>query len=274
MHSEIANIRSPVVRSPVVRSPVVNRLLAALPQRDRQRLLAASETVELTIGDILCEPGEQIRHAYFPLDGFISLLLTVDGHANLELDLIGNEGMFGGTLALGVSASPLRALVQGSGTALRLSPASLRLELQRSAALKDTLHRYLYVSLVQLAQVAACNSFHALDARLVRWLLMTHDRAHSDEFHLTHEFLAQMLGVRRVGVTNAAGELQKRRLVSYSRGNIKVLDRAGLEAATCSCYQTARNAYEQVLGSVNLKTAGALSPGLQSPSQGQKDDAV
>jgi CRP-like cAMP-binding protein len=229
-------------------SPVVNRLVAALPQRDRQRLLAASELVELTIGEILCEPGEQIRHAYFPLEGFISMLLTVDGHAYLELALIGNEGMFGSPFALGVPVSPLRALVQGSGTALRLSPAALRLELERSVALRNTLHRYIYVSLAQLAQVAACNSFHALDARLVRWLLMTHDRAHSDEFHLTHEFLAQMLGVRRVGVTNAASALQKRRLVSYSRGNIKVLDRAGLEAATCSCYQAARNTYERVLG--------------------------
>lgn len=200
------------------------------------------------MGDVLCESGERIRHAYFPLEGFISMVLTVDGHANLELDLIGNEGMFGSSLALGVTVSPLRALVQGSGTALRIRPASLRHELERSIALRNALDRYVYVSLAQFAQVAACNSFHALDARLVRWLLMTHDRAHSDEFHLTHEFLAQMLGVRRVGITNAASALQKHGLVSYSRGNIKVLDRAGLEAASCSCYQTARNTYEQVLG--------------------------
>ena len=238
MRTEIATIRS----------PVVNRLVAALPRRDRQRLLAACATVNLTIGDVLCEPGEPIRHAYFPLEGFISLLLTVEGHANLELDLVGNEGMFGSPLTLGVAVSPLRALVQGSGSALRISPAALRRELRRSAALRNALGRYVYVSLVQLAQVAACNSFHELDARLVRWLLMTHDRAHSDEFHLTHEFLAQMLGVRRVGVTNAASALQKRRLLSYSRGNIRVLNRSGLEAASCSCYRDARNVYERVLG--------------------------
>ena len=243
MHLEVATVLNPGVRS-----PVVNRLVAALPQRDRLRLLAACETVDLTIGEVLCEPGEQIRHAYFPLDGFISMLLTVDGHANLELDLIGNEGMFGSPLTLGVTVSPLRALVQGSGSALRISPTSLHHELTRSVPLRSALHRYVYVSLAQLAQVAACNSFHALDARLVRWLLMTHDRAHSDEFHLTHEFLAQMLGVRRVGVTNAASALQKNGLVSYSRGNIRVLDRAGLEAATCSCYQAAKKTYEQVLG--------------------------
>lgn len=232
----------------IAHNPVVNRLLAALPQRDRQRLLAACETVDLTVGEVLCESGEQIRHAYFPLDGFISMLLTVDGHANLELGLVGNEGMFGSPLTLGVTVSPLRALVQGSGSALRISPAALGLELQRSVALRSALHRYVYVSLAQLAQGAACNSFHALDARLVRWLLMTHDRAHSDDFHLTHEFLAQMLGVRRVGVTNAATALQKNGLVSYSRGNIRVLDRAGLEAASCSCYQAALHTYEQVLG--------------------------
>ncbi len=243
MQSEIA-----IARSPLVHSPVVNRLLAVLPQRDRQRLLAACETVDLAVGDVLCESGEQIRHAYFPLDGFISLLLTVDGHANLEVDLIGNEGMFGIPLTLGVTVSPLRALVQGSGSALRISPASLRQELERSVALRGALDRYVYVSLAQLAQGAACNSFHALDARLVRWLLMTHDRAHSDDFHLTHEFLAQMLGVRRVGVTNAASALQKNGLVSYSRGNIRVLDRARLEAASCSCYRAARNTYQQVLG--------------------------
>lgn len=235
-------------RIATIRSPVVNRLVASLPRRDRQRLLAACVNVDLTMGDVLCESGEPIRHAYFPLNGFISMLLTVEGHANLELDLVGNEGMFGSPIILGVAVSPLRALVQGSGSALRISPAGLRRELRRSAALRNALGRYVYVSLAQLAQVAACNSFHELDARLVRWLLMTHDRAHSDEFHLTHEFLAQMLGVRRVGVTNAASALQKRKLLSYSRGNIRVLNRSGLEAASCSCYRDARNVYERVLG--------------------------
>lgn len=228
--------------------PVVNRLVAVLPRRDRERLLAACVTVDLTVGDVLCERGEPIRHAYFPLDGFISMLLTVDDHANLGLDLVGNEGMVGIPLALGVPVSPLRAAVQGPGSALRISPASLRHELRRSTALRNTLKRYAYVSLAQLAQAAACNSFHALDARLVRWLLMTHDRSRSDELRLTHELLAQTLGVRRVGVTNAASTLQKRSLVSYRRGHIRVLDRSGLEAASCSCYRAARNTYTRVFG--------------------------
>jgi CRP-like cAMP-binding protein len=232
----------------IKRVPVANRLVAALPRMERQRLLAGCAEVELTLGDVLCEPGERLRHVYFPLDGCISLLLPVDGHANLDVELVGNEGVFGIHLALGVDSSPLLAVVQGSGAALRMSAASLRRELMHGAALSRKLDGYAYVLMAQLAQTAACNSFHALDVRLVRWLLMTHDRAHSDHFHLTHEFLAQMLGVRRVGVTNAAGLLQKRKLVRYSRGNITVLDRAGLEAASCGCYQAARDVYERVLG--------------------------
>lgn len=236
------------MRRPLKRASVANRLLAALPEKDLQRLLARGEYVDLTFADVLYEPAERIRHVYFPADSFISLVIPVDGRASLEVELVGSEGLLGVPLMLGVDASPLRAVVQGSGAALRLSAASFRRELGFSLALRQILHRYLYVLITQLAQTAACNRFHVLDARLAHWLLMTHDRAHSNEFHLTHEVLAQMLGVRRVGITNAAGLLQKRNLVRYSRGNITILDRAGLEAVSCGCYRAVKDTYERILG--------------------------
>ncbi len=225
-----------------------NRLLSNLRRSDQRRLLAACDEVELCIGDLLWEPQKRIRHVYFPLDGFISQLVPVESRANLELALVGNEGMLGTPLILGVSASTLQALVQGSGAALRMSAASFRRELEQLPALRKQLNRYVFVLQGQLAMTAACISFHSLDLRLARWLLMTHDRANFDSFHLTHKFLAQMLGVRRVGITNAAGLLQKRKILSYSRGEITILNRAGLEKASCSCYQASKDLYERVLG--------------------------
>jgi len=236
------------VRRAQSHSHIDNRLLDSLPQKDRRQLLACGEVVNLDFGEILSEPGNPIHHAYFPIDCFISLVIPVDSRASLEVELVGNEGVVGAPLLLGVDVSSLRALVQGAGTALRISAPSFLREVEDSPALRRVLHRYVVVLLAQLAQTAACNRFHLLDARLARWLLITGDRAHSDEFHLTHEALARMLGVRRVGVTNAAGMLQKRKLVSYSRGDIRILDRAGLETASCGCYQSVRAIYERVLG--------------------------
>jgi CRP-like cAMP-binding protein len=227
---------------------VTNRLLTALPAKDREHLLTSCETIELIFGDVLCEPGDRIRHVYFPTNGFISLLSTVNGHAALEVALVGNEGMLGVPLVLDVNISPLRALVQGSGGALRISTAAFERELALSRALRSELNRYIYVLMSQLAQTAACNRFHRVEARLARWFLMTRDRAHSAEFHITHEFLAQMLGVRRVGVTNAAGLLQKQKLISYSRGEVKIHDSAGLEDLACSCYRVDRDTYTRILG--------------------------
>jgi CRP-like cAMP-binding protein len=225
-----------------------NRLLGALPPRDRKRLLAGCTTLELTFGDIICEAGDRIEQVYFPLDGLISLVAPLDGHPGLEVGMVGNEGMLGITLLLGVDISPLHALVQGAGRALLMDATLFRRELKNCPSLDRELKLYTYVLMSQLAQTAACTRFHVVEARLARWLLMTQDRVHGNAFHLTHEFLGHMLGVRRVGVTKAATSLQNQALISYNRGEITVLDRAGLEGASCPCYMTDQKTYDRILG--------------------------
>jgi len=229
-------------------APSVNRLLEGLPSNNRRRMLAGCEPVELAFNDVLYSPGARLSHVYFPTRSFISLVMPIDGATSLEVGLVGNEGMFGIPLALGVNLSPVRAVVQGAGPALRMDAARFCRELRQSPALQRQIDRYVFVHLSQLAQTAACTRFHIVEARLARWLLMTQDRAHADGFHITQQFLAFMLGVRRVGVTKAAGSLQKQRLIHYSRGNITVLDRPGLRAASCACYNADREAYAQILG--------------------------
>lgn len=229
------------------RAPVVNRLLAGVPHAHRRRILAQCQPCELAFGTILCEPEQPFAHVYFPQTAFVSLVATVADHEPLEMGLIGNEGMLGASLALGVNTVPLRAVVQGAGRALRMPAARFRLALRRSPALARAVNRYLYVLMAQLSQAAACTRFHDIESRLARWLLMTHDRAHADGFHLTHKFLATMLGVRRSGITIAAGALQRRRLIRYVRGTITVLDRRGLEAASCECYQAVVADYARLL---------------------------
>lgn len=226
----------------------INRLLEELPRKDQQRALKRCESVLLVVGTILCEMDEPLRHVYFPVTGFISLVTTASGHEPLEIGLIGNEGMLGVTAVLGVDSAPQRAVVQGAGTALRMSKAQFAEELHKNPHLARSLNRYLYGWVVQLSQNTVCNRFHEVEARLARWLLMTQDRAHSDDFNLTHEFLANMLGVRRSAVTIAAGGLRRRRLIQYVRGEIRILDREGLESVSCECYDAIRSHCARAFG--------------------------
>ena len=225
-----------------------NRLLAAVPRTDQRRLLAQGELVELQAEAVLHEAGAVQRHVYFPISSFISQVTPLDACAGLEVSLVGSEGMVGDSILQDVAVSPLRHLVHGSGTALCIPVAGFRHELDRSPTLRRRLHRYAYVKLHQIAQTAACIRYHVVEARLARWLLMRHDRAPSDHFHATHEFLAYMLGVRRVGITQAATSLQKQGFIDYSRGEISILDRRGLEQRSCGCYFAANDLYDRILG--------------------------
>jgi CRP-like cAMP-binding protein len=224
-----------------------NLLLASLPAEDRQRLIGDDAPVQLNFEETLHEAGKPIRHVYFPIGGFISLITPADGRAQLEVGLVGIEGMLGVSLILGVDTSPLRALVQGAGSAWRVDAAHFQRELERSPALRPLLNRYLYVLLTQLTQSAICTRFHLVEARLARWLLMTRDRAQATHFHITHEFLAYMLGVRRVGVTGAASALQRRKIIRYARGDIAVLNGRALKAAACKCYAADLKTYARVM---------------------------
>jgi CRP-like cAMP-binding protein len=219
-----------------INPPIANRLLAALPVKEYRRLLPELEQVTMPFAEVIYEPGDLIRHVYFPNDSIVSLLSVVAERSTLEVGIVGNEGVAGISAFLGVGTSPSRALVQGAGTAMRMKASTLRKEAERAGPLRRLLQLYTHSLLTQVSQTAACNRFHQVEARLARWMLMTHDRLRSDEFRLTQEFMSNMLGVRREGVNKAAGALQRSKLISYSRGHIRVLDRAGLEAVACECY--------------------------------------
>lgn len=225
-----------------------NSLIDRMAPADRLRILEQCRPVDLVLGATLCEADRPLRHVYFPLTGFISLVATVGGHPPMEMGLIGSEGLLGATLVLGVNRARLRGVVQGAGTALRMTSTQVRRELKRSPSLTRILSRYLYVMLAQLSQTAACTRFHHIEARLARWLLTTHDRAHGDQFYLTHKFLADMLGVQRSAVTIAAGALQARKLIHYTRGEISILNRRGLEAKSCECYEATIRDYAELFG--------------------------
>jgi CRP-like cAMP-binding protein len=232
------------MRSP----PIRNRLLDRLSPVPRARLIAGCESVELVAAESLAEPGSEMRSVYFPTGSSISLLMPLDAAVPPEVALAGSEGFYGISVALGMSISPIHARVQAPGTAWRMGASGFRRELSRTPALRDGIDRFIFVSMAQLARNAACNRFHVVLQRVARRLLMSADRAHSPTFHMTHESLAHVLGVRRVGVTGAARTLQKRRLIDYSRGTVTVLDRPGLERASCTCYREDVALYKRYLG--------------------------
>lgn len=214
-----------------------NRLLAALPADDMARLAPTLDTVQVAVGAILYEPGQMIRNIYFPNDSLISLLAVAEGRMTLEVGLVGCEGMLGASVALGHDVAQVRAVAQRAGTASRIDSAHFCAEFNKNPSLQHVLYRYTDALLAQAIQIAVCSRFHVLEARLARSLLITRDRLQSVKFHLTHEFLAHALGVRRVGVTKAASALQQQKLITYSRGNIEILDELGLAAVSCRCYE-------------------------------------
>jgi len=226
---------------------IPNHLIERLPHHEKESLIRNSTLADLVQGQTLCDPGKNFRDVYFPLTGFISQVFTLGRRRPLEMGIIGEDGMVGATLALGVTSAPMACHVRGSGQALRLGAAQLRKNLQDSPVLLNTLQLYLFVTIRQLALNNACNRFHGISPRLARWLLVIHDHVHLDDFHLTHQFLADMLGVQRSAVTIAAGTLQKRTIIDYSRGHIHILSRKGLEAASCSCYAASRDVYARLL---------------------------
>ena len=217
-----------------------NRVLAALPRKANRRFLSALKPVDLLLGQVLYQPGTASRHVYFPNDCTVSLVAVADVRSALEVGLVGKDGMVGLPLALGVSSSPVRALVQGAGSAMRMSSARFGKELKRNQPLRRAMGRCAYVAMATAMQTAVCNNTHRLEARLARWLLMARDRVASDRFQCTQQSLALMLGVRRAGVTSAASALQRRGLIRYSRGAMQILDAPRLLAASCSCYGVIR----------------------------------
>jgi CRP-like cAMP-binding protein len=234
--------------SPTQRDPLLsNRLLTALPKEEYQRLLPDLVEVSLAFGEILYEIRHTIKQVYFPQDSIISLLSIGEKQRVLEVGIVGNEGMLGIPVFLGVSASSSRAIVQRSGTAMRMNASAFRKECNNGGSLQRLVRRYTHSRLTQMAQGAVCNRFHPLSARLARWLLMTRDRRQTDELRATQEFLANMLGVRRERISKAAGTLQQQQLISYNRGILTTLNREGLEAVACQCYGILKAEYDSFL---------------------------
>jgi CRP-like cAMP-binding protein len=225
-----------------------NHILATIPKKVLQTMQRNLNPVELEYGQILYEPEGEISEVFFPINCLVSLLTSVDKKRSLEVGMVGNEGMVGMPMALGIRVSAVRALVQGAGSVLAMSAARFRAEFKMNIPLQHALFRYNHLLMAQISQTAACNRFHETGPRLARWLLMTSDRLHSNDFRLTHEFLSHMLGIRRVGVTQAAGQLERQKLITYSRGHITILKRRALEGAACSCYRIVKDLQDSAQG--------------------------
>ena len=226
--------------------PLQNQLLSALPEAERMRWLPQLETVELPLGQVLYEPGRTLSHVYFPTTAIVSLLYVMENGASAEIAVVGHEGIVGISLFMGGESTTSRAVVQSAGAGFRMSSSTIKEEFNRAPVL-HLLLRYTQALITQMAQTAVCNRHHSLDQQLCRWLLLSLDRLHGSELTMTQELIANMLGVRREGVTEAALKLQKSGLIRYARGRISVLDRPGLEARTCECYAVVKKEYDRLL---------------------------
>lgn len=232
---------------PEAHAPRQNHLLAALPEDDYRRVTAALEFVPLPLGEVIYESGNRLRHVFFPTTSIVSLLYTMADGASAEIAVVGNDGLIGVSLFMGGETTPSRAVVQSAGYAYRLTGKLLKEEFAKAGPMQHLLLRYTQTLLTQMAQTAVCNRHHSVDQQLCRWLLLSLDRLASNELVMTQELIANMLGVRREGVTEAAGKLQDARLIQYSRGRIKVLDRAGVEQRACECYAVVKKESDRLL---------------------------
>jgi len=231
-------------------TPRQNHLLEALPATDYQRLAPHLELIKLPLGEALCESGGRLQYVYFPTTSIISLLYVMEDGASAEIAVVGNEGVLGISLFMGGETTPSRAVVQSAGEGYRLSATLLKQEFNRAGPLMRLLLRYTQALITQMAQTAVCNRHHSVEQQLCRWLLLSLDRLSGNELTMTQELIADMLGVRREGVTEAAGKLQRAGLIEYSRGHIKVLNRPGLEKRVCECYQVVKTEFDRLLPSM------------------------
>ena len=236
-----------VVMEVVAADPTLNLLLAALPQAESSRWASQLEPVDMPLGQVLYESGTRLSHVYFPTTSIISLLYVMENGASAEIAVVGQEGIVGVALFMGGESTPSRAVVQSAGQGLRLKASLMMQEFNRGGPVMHLLLRYTQALITQMAQTAVCNRHHSLDQQLCRWLLLSLDRLQSNQLVMTQELIANMLGVRREGVTEAAGQLHKAGLIRYQRGHITILDRAGLERRTCECYAVVKKEYDRLL---------------------------